>query len=209
MTPARAEILRRIRAGLADIPTDETPETVPVHRDYHGAHHHDDLVALFAQRAADYRAHVHDVGPDELPSVLASIVRARIAVPPELPQPWCGQLDDTRLLVDGPTLTPADLDASDVSVVTGCAVGIAETGTVVLDHGPAQGRRLLTLIPDHHVVVLRADQVVADVPDALTRLDPQRPLTFISGPSATSDIELNRVEGVHGPRNLDILLVRE
>ena len=110
-----------------------------------------------------------------------------------------------RIVRDDPPLSARELDAI-AGVVTGCAAAIAETGTIILDHGPGQGRRALTLMPDFHLVVVRADQVAADLPDAIARLDPARPHTLISGPSATSDIELIRVEGVHGPRNLHILI---
>lgn len=110
-----------------------------------------------------------------------------------------------RLAGDDPVLSAHELDSC-AGVITGCAVAVAETGTIVLDHGPGQGRRALTLVPDFHLVIVREDQIAADLADALARLDPVRPLTMIAGPSATSDIELIRVEGVHGPRHLHVLL---
>jgi L-lactate dehydrogenase complex protein LldG len=103
-------------------------------------------------------------------------------------------------------MTVGELDALD-TVITGCALAIADTGTIVLDGGAASGRRALTLVPDHHICIVHADQIVASVPDAIATLDPHTPLTFVSGPSATSDIELDRVEGVHGPRELDVVIV--
>jgi L-lactate dehydrogenase complex protein LldG len=156
-------------------------------------------VDLFAERVADYRAVVERCTPDQLTERVAAAVEGRVVVPAGLGVEVAGAIDDDQL-------SAAELDHID-TVVTEARVGIAETGTIVLDHGPGQGRRALTLVPDRHVCIVRADQVVADVPDAVALLDPTRPLTWISGPSATSDIELDRVEGVHGPRNLHVLLV--
>jgi L-lactate dehydrogenase complex protein LldG len=165
-----------------------------------------DVVDLFCERVADYRAVVERCTERQLPArlraALADLRGGRVVVPPGLSV----TLPDA--VVDGQPaeLTAAELDGC-AAVVTDATVGIAETGTIVLDHGAGQGRRAITLVPDVHVCIVRADQVVADVPDAMPRLDPSRPLTWISGPSATSDIELTRVEGVHGPRSLYVLVV--
>ena len=161
------------------------------------------MLDLFAERVADYRAIVTRCAATDLDAtVLVALDGARtVVVPPGL------ELDLPEAVVDD-GLTHAELDAVD-AVVTSAAVGIAETGTVVLDHGAGQGRRAVTLLPDLHVCIVRESQVVADVPDALPHLDPQRPQTWISGPSATSDIELSRVEGVHGPRRLHVVLVAQ
>ena len=182
--------------------------------------HHDatahDIAALFAERAADYRAVVERVPEGGLAAAVSRVLSARAAaapgpfvVPAGLPGEWLAGLPgEITLARDEPPLAAAELDRMS-GVVTGCAVAIAETGTIILDHGPGapgQGRRALTLVPDFHLVVVREDQIAADLADAFARLDPARPHTLISGPSATSDIELIRVEGVHGPRNLHILL---
>jgi L-lactate dehydrogenase complex protein LldG len=183
-------------------------------RPYLRAHHdpaEHDIVALFAERAADYRAVVERVAPDGVPRAVARILAGRaaageFAVPDGLPDEWVSEVAaPARLVRDAPPLSAAQLDGL-AGVVTGCAVAIAETGTIVLDHGPGQGRRALTLVPDFHLAIVRAGQVAADLAGALDRLDPARPQTLISGPSATSDIELIRVEDVHGPRTLHVLL---
>ena len=160
-----------------------------------------DIVGLFAERVADYRAVVERCSPGELADrVRAALPEgARVVVPAGLDLEVPGGVPDDDL-------SAADLDALD-AVVTRARVGIAETGTIVLDHGPGQGRRAITLVPDRHVCIVDVTQVVADVPDAFDVLDASRPLTWISGPSATSDIELDRVEGVHGPRNLHVIVV--
>ena len=130
----------------------------------------------------------------------------RLAVPPGAPH----HLPGLELVVDDPPISARGLDQLD-GVLTGCALAIAETGTVVLDGGERSGRRALTLVPDFHVCLVEAATVHASVPDAIAALEPAaaegRPLTFVSGPSATSDIELERVEGVHGPRTLVILVL--
>ena len=167
-----------------------------------------ELLTRFAERAGEYRAGVHLCRADELPVLLAGLLRgsAGVVVPAGLPPQWTSIVEPP--LLAGAELSPRQLDQAGLSVLTGCALAIAETGTIVLDGGPGQGQRRLTLVPDHHVCVVTDDQLVPDVPDMIAALpDRTRPLTMISGPSATSDIELNRVEGVHGPRRLDIVCV--
>lgn len=205
---SREEMLARIRAatadikGLPDVPRRYTPAS-------RGPGLADDaLVGLFEERASDYRATVRRCAAAEVAQVIADAVAARgagrIGVPNGFPAEWSALLTD----VVGPPLDVAALDALD-GVVTTCAVAIAETGTIVLDTGPGQGNRAFSLVPDYHLAVVRTGQIVAAVPDAVAALDPARPLTWISGPSATSDIELSRVEGVHGPRTLDIVIVAD
>lgn len=165
------------------------------------------LLDLLAERIEDYRATVTRTDWDSVPGHVARLLAgaSRIVIPADVPPQWVGAAG-VEVRRDDPPLSVAELDGVD-AVVSGCAVAIAETGTIVLDAGAEQGRRALTLVPDHHICVVRADQVVRGVPEGVARLDPRRPLTWISGPSATSDIELSRVEGVHGPRRLDVLLV--
>ncbi|MGA8116831.1 MAG: LUD domain-containing protein, partial [Actinocatenispora sp.] len=158
----------------------------------------------------DYRATVHRCAAADVAAtvdaILAECGTRTLLVPHDLPAGWYAGFTGTvhRDRADDP-LPLSTLDTVD-TVLTGCVAAIAETGTLILDSGAAQGRRAITLVPDHHVCVVTADQITAGVPEALTRLDPRRPLTFVSGPSATSDIEFDRVEGVHGPRRLDVVL---
>jgi L-lactate utilization protein LutC len=201
---AREAILARIRDALGEpTPGPDIP------RAYRQATSSDiDIVERFAERVADYRATVRRSTTDGLAATIAAALLERrvhrLVVPAGVPAGWL--IDPSVIVRDDPTLSHAELDALD-GTLTGCAVAIAETGTVVLDAGPDQGRRALSLLPDYHLCVVRSDQIVGDVPEALHRLDPRRPMTWISGPSATSDIELQRVEGVHGPRILDVVIV--
>jgi L-lactate dehydrogenase complex protein LldG len=204
-TGARDAVLGRIREALAD-----RPPAVAIPRDYERAlAPATEIADLFAERVSDYRATVHRTAAGGLAATIASVLTARgatrLVVPGGIPDAW---LADARIdrVVDDPPLAFGDLDKLD-GVITGCAVAIAETGTIVLAGGSDQGRRALSLLPDLHVCVVMASQVVGTVPEALDRLDPSRPQTWISGQSATSDIELQRVEGVHGPRVLDVVLV--
>jgi L-lactate dehydrogenase complex protein LldG len=203
---SRDRILARVRSALADVPRTEAPEDAEVPRAYDRSRSGPDVVELLVDRLVDYKAVVHEV--TDVAAAVADALRRRearrVAAPVGVPAEWFGDAEAVR---DDPALSAAELDTLD-GVVTGCAVAIAETGTIVLNGAEDQGRRALTLIPDYHLCVVRRDQVVRTVPEALERLDPSRPQTWISGPSATSDIELNRVEGVHGPRTLEVLLVR-
>ncbi len=211
LVSARDEVLARIRTATAA----RTADPPPVARRYRTADHPpglagEALLELLVDRLVDYKALVRR---GTIALVAAGVVAAltergarRVAVPEGILPAGLDRLDPgIELVGDDPPLGPADLDALD-GVLTGCAVAIAETGTIVLDGGSGQGRRALSLVPDYHLVVVTAAQVVAGVPEALARLDPTRPQTWISGPSATSDIELDRVEGVHGPRTLEVIL---
>jgi iron-sulfur cluster protein len=217
---ARAVVLARIRAALAGAsagaPASAGGEAAPaageVPREYRRRSElsRDEIVSLFAERVGDYRASVRRAGPGELGELLSELCREanarRIAVPPDLPDGWRPRGVE---LVEDTGLLPRELDQLDGSL-TGCAQAIAETGTIVLDGGTAQGRRALTLVPDYHLCVVREGQIAALVPEVVELLEPAvregRPLTFVAGPSATSDIELNRVEGVHGPRTLHVVI---
>lgn len=203
MTGSRGEIFDRIRSALGAPP----PEPPVIPRTYHrqpmtgpGDHQR------FAERAADYRAQVTLIDRGSVSDAVASLVASggTVVVPADLPAHWRGGVETVVDSLEKP-LPIGQLDEV-TAVLTGCALGIATTGTIVLDGGFAQGRRAITLVPDHHICVVFTDQIVDTVPQAFATLDPSRPLTFISGPSATSDIELERVEGVHGPRRLNIVI---
>jgi len=210
VTSAREAILGTIRAALRDVTADEEPADVAVERGYRrtSSEPRDVLVDRFAERVADYRAEVRRVPAGQVATAVAALLTergvGRLVVPAGLPEQW--RPAGVQIVEDDGSLTTAQLDAVD-GALTGCGVAIAETGTFVLDAGERSGRRAISLVPDYYLCVVEVDQVVGSVPEAVARLDPARPLTFVSGPSATSDIELSRVEGVHGPRTLDVLIV--
>ena len=204
---ARTDVLCRIRSALDGA----TPGDVPREYRTEDARERDEIVNLFAERVAEYRATVHRVREADVGDVIARIATEagahRIGIPVDLPKEWRA-VNGTELVEDA-SLSVQQLDGLD-GAVTGCAAAIAEVGAFVLDTGAGQGRRALSLVPDLHICVVREDQVVGLVPEAVRVLEEAvtagRPLTFVAGPSATSDIELDRVEGVHGPRVLHVVV---
>lgn len=207
---ARSVILGRIRDLLGDRPS-AAGEYAQIARQYRQAPALDRLasIALFVDRLQHYEVGVHCCAAVALANTMARTLagreRSSLIAPPDLPRAWIPA--GLRVFFDD-DLTYAELDAS-AGVVTGCALAIASTGTIVLDHGVAQGRRALTLVPDYHLCVVYADQIVETVPEAVRRLSALGPelVTMVSGPSATADIEMTRIRGVHGPRTLDVVIV--
>lgn len=214
---AREAVLTRIRGALGASPG-PTPEDagdgLAVTRSYRSSAGTDagEMADLLADRLVDYRCTVRRCTATDLQATIATALAergaGRVVLPPELdlPLPDPGDVVGESEWVIDDGLTPDALDSFD-AVITTATVAIAETGTIVLDGSAGQGRRALTLIPDYHLCVLYGHQVVSLVPEAVAMLTSHRPLTWISGPSATSDIELDRVEGVHGPRTLEVILV--
>ncbi len=195
---ARDAFLARVREARG-----ERREQPAVPRAYRrqGVLSAEERVARFCERVGEYRAHVERTG--DVAAVVAATGARRVVAPDGVPGHW---LPPAVERVHDDALTPAELDRVD-GVLTGCTMAIAETGTIVLSAGPEEGRRALTLVPDLHVCVVRAGQVIELVPEAFERLaGVRRPITLVSGPSATSDIELDRVEGVHGPRTLVVVV---
>jgi len=196
---AREDILAKIRSAIAGADAEAIP------RDYRTTTH--DGLNKFLERLAHYDARAIHTTEADIQATIATTLAERqarnIIAPDGVPGGW---LTTVNQIKDTPPLDHDALDASD-GVVTTCTLAIAQTGTIVLDGGPGMGRRALTLLPDYHLCVVRHEQIVPSVPEALAHLQPTRPLTFISGPSATVDIEMVRVKGVHGPRTLDVILV--
>ncbi len=208
---AREDIMNRIKSALRDAPaTPVVPREYRRTSDMTAAQRLEQLV----DRLVDYKANVFLTPAGEAPARLAELLAgsASIVVPHGLPESWISGLENDggtpAVHVDSPEhrLTTAELDAVD-AVVTAAAVAVSETGTIMLDGGDDQGRRIISLVPDRHICFLNVDQIVEVLPEAIARLEASRPQTWISGPSATSDIELERVEGVHGPRTLDVVIL--
>lgn len=213
---AREDILQRIRTATADVTEPDPALDVPVEWTYGQPLATADVLADFVEKVEDYKARVVRVAEDgiggAIVDALAGLDAASAVLPEGLPDAWVQAVTAAGVTVfrDDPELSHAELNLI-AAVVTTAAVGMADSGTIALDHGLGQGRRALSLLPDCHVCVVRSEQVVSDVPEGIARLAPalraRRPVTWLSGGSATSDIELSRVEGVHGPRTLVVVLI--
>ena len=210
---SKENMLATIRAALKDVPESETPEDTPVPREYLTSLETslEDRLELFTERTEDYKVVVQRINQNDIVSRIAACLQARtaktIVIPIDFPDNW---LPEGFSFIKDENLSHQQLDESD-GVITGCEVAVAQTGSIALAAGKYQGRRAISLLPDYHLCLVFAEQVVDLVPEAFKNLGPsvqnRKPITFISGPSATSDIELNRVEGVHGPRTLEVLLI--
>ncbi len=213
MADGRSRILEAVANASAPVPSSTSVTSDPILVD---APDGTDIVAQFVERVRGYHAHAHDARTATQPDGLRQLIRRllddcgveHVAVDSDFPEDWrpdgLAFSEDSR---SSGALTPSDLERVDAAITT-AAVAIAATGTVLLDHSGAQGRRVLSLVPDVHVVLVREDTIYAEVPGAVRALGPRPLLTWISGPSATSDIELERVEGVHGPRRLEVIVYR-
>lgn len=217
MSNGKQIILKRIRKALQEVPSDENPDDVHVLREYRqkGTLGKEERVALFAERVGEYKATVSRIQKDALAQSISDACSRekvkRIVVPSGIPGEWIPGFVEVVPDTPNSLLSHQQLDSSD-GVITTCASAVAETGTIILDAGEGQGRRALTLVPDYHLCVVYEDQIVELVSEGFAKFEETvkqkgAPITLISGPSATSDIELSRVEGVHGPRRLEVLIV--
>lgn len=216
MSNSKKQMLNTIRKAISDVPDTEKPDDIEVARGYleKGNLPQDQIVNLFAERVGEYKATVRRVKQKDVKKVIAESCKKEYVENLVIPEAFRKELlpENVSPLYDDSNhpLSHRQLDESD-GVITTCAYAVAQTGTIILDAGAGQGRRALTLIPDYHLCLVREDQIVELIPEGFSAVETSvkkegRPITFISGPSATSDIELNRVEGVHGPRRLDVLI---
>jgi L-lactate dehydrogenase complex protein LldG len=215
---AKDEILSRIKNALRDVPDDEKPEQLVIERHYRqqSAEPQTEIVKLFINRLEDYNAGVHQIKETEIAATVADLCQKyaldRLVMATDVPQEWVPEGVEAWRDEQQTPLTNEQIGESNSAVLTGCALAIAQTGTIVLDGGTAQGRRALSLLPDYAFCVVHEEQIVGLVTEGIRRLEEaaiqrHQLVTFISGPSATSDIELSRVVGVHGPRHLDVLII--
>ena len=219
MSSSKKVILQRIETALTrstDVKSDSDDENLPRNYNQKGTLDGKEQTQLFIDRVNEYKAKVEEINESSIGKKISDLCAdagiETLIIPPGLNEQWLTKISrDITLLNDDPQLTKEDLNSSD-AVITSCFLGVAQTGTIILDAGPGQGRRALTLLPDFHICIINESQIVGIFPEAIRQLNETvkttgRPVTMISGPSATSDIELNRVEGVHGPRRLFVFVI--